>query len=49
MADKLLEKKVEILKAVSQPTRIRMLNLLKNGEKYICEMIPALGEEQANI
>ncbi len=49
MTDRLLEKKVEILKAISQSTRIRILNLLKNGERCSCEIIPALGEEQANI
>ncbi len=49
MEDKLLAKKVDILKAVSQSTRIRILNLLRNGEKCICKMVPVLGEEQVNI
>ncbi len=49
MEDKLLAKKVDILKAVSQSTRIRILNLLRNGEKCICKMVPELGEEQVNI
>jgi len=43
MEDKLLAKKVDILKAVSQSTRIRILNLLRNGEKCICKMVPELG------
>jgi DNA-binding transcriptional ArsR family regulator len=43
------ERKAEILKALAQPTRLRILELLKDGERCVCEIYPALGQEQANI
>ncbi len=45
----LLERKSEILKAIAQPTRLKILELLRNGEICVCEMLPVLGEEQANV
>jgi ArsR family transcriptional regulator len=41
--------KAEILKALAQPTRLKILELLRNGEKCICEIVPALNGEQSNI
>jgi len=49
MEEKVLELKAEILKALAQPTRLRILELLRNGEKCICEIVPALNGEQSNI
>ncbi len=44
-----LKRKSEILKAISQPTRLRILEILREGERCVCDMIPQLGEEQANV
>ncbi len=42
-------RRASILKAVAQPTRIRILELLRGGERCVCEIIPILQEEQSNI
>lgn len=49
MEDKLLELKAEILKVLAQPTRLKILEALRNGEKCICEIVPAINGEQSNI
>ncbi len=49
MEDRVLELKAEILKALAQPTRLKILELLRNGERCICEIVPALNGEQSNI
>ena len=49
MDDRVLELKAEILKALAQPTRLKILELIRNGEKCICEIVPALNGEQSNI
>jgi ArsR family transcriptional regulator len=49
MEERVLELKAEILKALAQPTRLRILECLRNGEKCICEIIPAVNGEQSNI
>jgi ArsR family transcriptional regulator len=49
MDERVLELKAEILKALAQPTRLKILELLRNGEKCICEIVPALNGEQSNI
>jgi len=49
MEEKVLELKAEILKALAQPTRLKILECLRNGEKCICEIVPALNGEQSNI
>jgi len=38
----------EILKAVSQQTRLKIIEFLRNGERCVCEIFPAIGEEQSN-
>jgi len=43
------EKKVEILKALGQTTRLRILEYLRDGERCVCEIFPAIGGEQSNI
>jgi len=40
---------VEVFKALSDPTRIKILELIKNEEKCICEIIPETGKSQPNI
>ncbi len=49
MEERVLELKAEILKALAQPTRLRILELLRGGEKCICEIVPAINGEQSNI
>ena len=49
MEEKVLELKAEILKALAQPTRMKILECLRDGEKCICEIVPAIKGEQSNI
>jgi DNA-binding transcriptional ArsR family regulator len=49
MEERAFELKAEILKALAQPTRLRILEFLRDGEKCICEIVPAVGGEQSNI
>jgi len=49
MREKALAMKSDILKALAQPTRLKILELLREGEKCICEIIPAINGEQSNI
>jgi len=49
MEERVLELKAEILKALAQPTRLKILQLLRNEEKCICEIVPAINGEQSNI
>lgn len=49
MEERVLELKADILKALAQPTRLKILELLRNGEKCICEIVPAINGEQSNI
>ncbi len=43
------EKITEILKALAHPTRLKILELLKEGEKCVCEMLLPLKLHQANV
>lgn len=49
MEERVLELKAEILKALAQPTRLKILELLRNGERCICEIVPAINGEQSNV
>jgi DNA-binding transcriptional ArsR family regulator len=40
--------KADILKALGQPTRLKIIDFLRNGEKCVCEIFPAIAEEQSN-
>lgn len=44
----LVEYRAEILKALAQPTRLKILDFLRDGERCVCEIFPAIGEEQSN-
>lgn len=39
----------EILKAVAQETRLSILEVLRDGERCVCEIFPAIGQEQSNV
>lgn len=43
-----LEYSAEVLKAIAQPTRLKILQLLQDGEHCVCEIFPAIGHEQSN-
>lgn len=40
--------RAEILKALGQPTRLKIIDFLRSGERCVCEIFPAIGEEQSN-
>ena len=41
--------KADLLKALGQPTRLKILELLAEGERCVCEIFPAIQEEQSNV
>jgi ArsR family transcriptional regulator len=43
-----LEYSAEVLKAIAQPTRLKIIQLLRDGEHCVCEIFPAIGHEQSN-
>jgi ArsR family transcriptional regulator len=49
MEERVLELKAEVLKALAQPTRLKILECLRGGEKCICEIVPAIHGEQSNV
>jgi ArsR family transcriptional regulator len=49
MEERVLELKAEVLKALAQPTRMKILESLREGERCICEICPAIDGEQSNI
>jgi len=49
MEERAIALKAEILKALAQPTRLKILEYLREGERCICEIVPAVGGEQSNI
>ncbi len=48
-SEKILENQALIFKALGQPTRLQILDLLKEGERCVCEIFPAINQEQANV
>ncbi len=49
MEEMAIQLKAEVLKALGQPTRLKILEMLRNGERCICEIVPAINGEQSNI
>src|SRR5574341_2121133 len=47
--DRMRQLKADLLKALGQPTRLKILELLVDGERCVCEIFPAIQEEQSNI
>ena len=45
----LIDLESSYLKAMAQPTRLKILYFLKDGEKCQCEIIPKMKEDQSNI
>ena len=44
----LMELRTDVLKALGQPTRMKIVDFLRDGERCVCEIFPAIGEEQSN-
>lgn len=44
----LYSSQADILKALGQPTRLKIIDFLRDGERCVCEIFPAIGEEQSN-
>jgi ArsR family transcriptional regulator len=38
----------DVLKSLSQPTRLKIIDFLRDGERCVCEIFPAIDEEQSN-
>ncbi|MDA8430204.1 MAG: metalloregulator ArsR/SmtB family transcription factor [Geobacteraceae bacterium] len=38
----------DVLKSLSQPTRLKIVDFLRDGERCVCEIFPAIDEEQSN-
>jgi len=40
---------IDVFKALADPTRLKILECIKMGEKCICEVIPYTGKSQPNV
>jgi DNA-binding transcriptional ArsR family regulator len=40
---------VDVFKALADPTRLKILECVKDVEKFICEIIPYTGKSQPNV
>jgi len=40
---------IEIFKALADPTRLKILECIKDEERCICEVIPYTGKSQPNV
>jgi len=40
---------VNVFKALADPTRLKILECVRDGEKCICEIIPYTGKSQPNV
>jgi DNA-binding transcriptional ArsR family regulator len=40
---------VDVFKALADPTRLKILECVKDGEKCICKIIPYTGKSQPNV
>ncbi len=47
--DRRHQSKADLLKALGQSTRLKILELLADGERCVREIFPAIDEEQSNV
>ncbi len=47
--DRLVQRQADLLKALAQPTRLRILELLAGGPCCVCEIQPAVKGRQSNV
>jgi ArsR family transcriptional regulator len=43
------ELRVKLLRAVSDPVRLEIINFLKGGERCVCEIFPAFKKSQSTV
>jgi DNA-binding transcriptional ArsR family regulator len=48
-SDQLLEKIADRLKAMADPTRLRILHVLQDGERCVTDVLSIIGGSQANV
>ena len=46
--NELVDLRANILKALAQPTRLKIIDFLRDGERCVREIFPAIDEEQSN-
>ncbi len=46
---KKVELEAELLSLLGQPTRLKLLYILREGEKCVCEILPQMSEDQSVI
>ncbi len=49
MAETRYQYQADMLKAMAHPTRLQILDLLKDGEECVCMIVPELKMEQSNV
>lgn len=49
MNKELYEKKTKMIKALANPTRLLIVDLLASGEKNVSELVELTDEEQSNV
>ncbi|MGM0652427.1 MAG: ArsR/SmtB family transcription factor [Bacillota bacterium] len=49
MSEKQFAVQAEFMKALAHPTRLHIMEILRSGEKCVCEIIPELGLEQSTV
>ena len=45
----LMKESMRILKALCDPTRFKILKLLKEGDKCVCELVPLVERTQSTV
>ena len=48
-SDELLSRIAEVLKAMADPTRLKILHCLHNGERCVSDILQVVGGSQANV
>ena len=49
MDKKIYSMQADLCKAIAHPTRIEILQLLRGGERCVCEIFPVLDIDQPNV
>lgn len=49
MSEKQFTVQADFMKALAHPTRLQILELLRSGERCVCEIFPALEMEQSSV
>jgi DNA-binding transcriptional ArsR family regulator len=44
-----LQRRLNVCKAVANANRLQILDFLRDGEKCVCDIVPALEMEQSNV